>query len=159
MQSRTTILLILGLCLAAGIFVAGCTRQPAPAQPPATAGMANPASVNCVNIGGTVEIKKDASGGEYGMCRFQNGTSCEEWALFRGEGCKPGIEPSATATVIGMPNPAAVYCGQVGGTSKTLKNPDGSEYGMCVFANGTSCDEWALFRSEGCKSGGQAASK
>jgi putative hemolysin len=24
------------------------------------------------------------------MCTFKNGTSCEEWALFRGEGCKAG---------------------------------------------------------------------
>ena len=46
---------------------------------------------------GTVEIKKDASGNEYGMCTFKNGTSCEEWALYRGEGCKPGV--TATPTV------------------------------------------------------------
>jgi hypothetical protein len=50
--------------------------------------MANPASVNCGKIGGTTEIKKSADGSEYGMCTFQNGTSCEEWALFRNEGCK-----------------------------------------------------------------------
>ena len=48
-----------------------------------SAGMANPASVACVNAGGKLEIKKDATGGEYGMCTFANGTSCEEWALFR----------------------------------------------------------------------------
>jgi hypothetical protein len=45
--------------------------------------------VNCVNLGGTLDIKKDAAGNEYGMCTFSNGTSCEEWALYRGEGCKP----------------------------------------------------------------------
>ncbi len=50
--------------------------------------MPNPASVYCGQAGGTTDIKKDASGGEYGMCTFANGTSCEEWALFRGEGCK-----------------------------------------------------------------------
>ena len=49
--------------------------------------MANPASVNCETIGGSTEIKKNADGGEYGMCTFTNGTSCEEWALYRGEGC------------------------------------------------------------------------
>ena len=56
--------------------------------------MANPASVACVNAGGRLEIKKDATGGEYGMCTFANGTSCEEWALFRGEGCKAGVSSS-----------------------------------------------------------------
>ena len=45
---------------------------------------------------GTVEIKKDATGNEYGMCTFKNGTSCEEWALFRGEGCKSGLTPAPT---------------------------------------------------------------
>lgn len=110
MQSRTGIFLIMGLCLAAGICIAGCTQPSAPAQAPAqttfaqtttpaTAGMANPASVNCEKVGGTLEIKKDASGGEYGMCKFANGTSCEEWALFRGEGCKPGV-PVATSPTL-----------------------------------------------------------
>jgi uncharacterized protein len=98
MQSRTGIILILGLCLAAGIFVAGCTQKAAPAQPTVTAsaGMANPASVNCEKTGGTIEIRKDASGGEYGMCNFKNGTSCEEWALFRDEGCNAGGVPAAS---------------------------------------------------------------
>jgi uncharacterized protein len=109
MQSRTGIIVILGLCLAAGIFIAGCTQQSAPAQAPAQttvaqttvqmpSGLANPASVNCEKVGGTLEIKKDASGGEYGMCKFANGTSCEEWALFRGEGCKPGVTGTTAAS-------------------------------------------------------------
>ena len=57
--------------------------------PPASnqTGIANPASVNCVKIGGKVDIK-DSAAGQYGMCTFNNGTTCEEWALFRGEGCK-----------------------------------------------------------------------
>jgi predicted secreted protein len=59
--------------------------------------MPNPASVYCDQTGGTLEIKKDTSGNEYGMCRFPNGTSCEEWALFRGEGCKSGIESPVTS--------------------------------------------------------------
>ena len=95
-------LFILGALLVL-VLAAGCTQQPAtpPATPQVTtqasAGMPNPASVYCGEVGGTLEIKKDASGGEYGMCRFANGTSCEEWALFRKEGCKPGVEPATTA--------------------------------------------------------------
>ena len=27
------------------------------------------------------------------MCTFKNGTSCEEWALYRGEGCNPVLTP------------------------------------------------------------------
>ena len=100
MTTRNSIFIILGLCIVAGIIIAGCTQQAPPVQtptttptskitaPPTSAGMANPASVNCGKIGGTTEIKKNADGSEYGMCKFQNGTSCEEWALFRNEGCK-----------------------------------------------------------------------
>jgi predicted secreted protein/putative hemolysin len=87
----------LGIILVLLLMVSGCTQQvpvnatqtPAPAQ--TTTGMPNPASVSCGLAGGTVEIKKISSGDEYGMCTFRNGTSCEEWALFRGEGCKPGL--------------------------------------------------------------------
>jgi len=108
------ILLVMGLCLVAGIAIAGCTQQatpvqtttttaapaaitaPVPAETTASAGMPNPASVNCVNIGGTVGIRTDASGGQYGMCTFANGTSCEEWALYRGEGCTSGMAAATT---------------------------------------------------------------
>jgi hypothetical protein len=61
--------------------------------------MANPASVNCGKIGGTTEIKTAADGGQYGMCTFPNGTSCEEWALFRNEGCKTNVTIQATTPV------------------------------------------------------------
>jgi putative hemolysin len=102
MKDRNRIVIILGLFLVAGILVAGCTQQPAPVQAPAPthtsltttspagAGIANPASVNCGNLGGKTEIRKNADGSEYGMCMFTNGTSCEEWRLFRGEGCTAG---------------------------------------------------------------------
>ena len=49
-------------------------------------GAANPASVHCVKRGGKLTIKKDRSGGEYGVCRLPSGRSVEEWALFREEG-------------------------------------------------------------------------
>jgi hypothetical protein len=100
MITRNSIFIILGLCIVAGIFIAGCTQQAPPVQTPTTsptskitasptsAGIANPASVNCGTVGGTLEIRRDSAGNEYGMCNFSNGTSCEEWALFRNEGCK-----------------------------------------------------------------------
>jgi putative hemolysin len=164
MKSKNTLLIIMGICLVAGVLITGCTQQTSPAQVPApttqvitttapvSAGMANPASVSCGKIGGTTEIKKDAQGNEYGMCTFTNGTTCEEWALFRNEGCKPFTPvTTTTAAAVGMANPASVNCGKVGATSEILSNPDGSQYGMCKFPNGTACEEWALFRGEGCK--------
>ena len=46
-------------------------------------GMTNPASVFCVEQGGTLEPRKDKDGNEYAMCHLPNGTVVEEWALFR----------------------------------------------------------------------------
>lgn len=51
---------------------------------------------------------------------------------------------------IGMANPAAVHCAEKGGELHILKNKDGSESGYCQLPNGSICEEWALFRGEGC---------
>jgi uncharacterized protein len=163
MISKNTLHIIMGLCIVAGLLVAGCTQQTTPVQTPTTtptirvtasptsASIANPASVNCGKVGGTLEIKKDIAGNEYGMCNFSNGTTCEEWALFRNEGCKPFSPATTTAPAVGMANPASVNCGKVGAVNEIMKNADGSEFGMCKFPNGTSCKEWALYHGEGCK--------
>ncbi|OTG66372.1 I78 family peptidase inhibitor [Acinetobacter silvestris] len=46
-------------------------------------GMANPASQYCIDQGGKIEIKTDASGGQVGYCQLSNGQVVEEWAFFR----------------------------------------------------------------------------
>ncbi|MFA4877345.1 MAG: DUF333 domain-containing protein [Methanoregula sp.] len=119
MMSRNRIIILLAACVIAALFISGCTQSvtttpAATASPtaapttvaaagtpaaPGAVGLANPASVNCGKVGGKTEIKTAADGGQYGMCAFANGTSCEEWALFRGEGCKPGITAAATTAV------------------------------------------------------------
>lgn len=45
---------------------------------------ANPASVYCQEIGGTVELK-----GQIGICHLPDGRSCEEWPLYRENLCLP----------------------------------------------------------------------
>jgi predicted secreted protein/putative hemolysin len=90
-------LFIFGVLLALVVLAAGCTQQTATptVTTPAQSTIANPASVKCGQVGGITEIKTDASGGQYGMCTFPNGTSCEEWALFRGQGCRAGLAAGA----------------------------------------------------------------
>jgi putative hemolysin/predicted secreted protein len=148
-------LFIFGVLLVLLVVAAGCTQQTV--TPPVTTkvpGMANPASVYCGQTGGTTVIRQDASGGQYGMCSFNNGTSCEEWALFRGEGCRAGVAAATTtAPSAGIANPASVACIDAGGSLEIKEDTTGGQYGMCTFANGTSCEEWALFRGEGCKPG------
>ncbi len=47
-----------------------------------------------------------------------------------------------------MPNPASVYCEQNGGKLEIVAAADGSQSGICVFPNGSTCDEWAYYRGE-----------
>jgi uncharacterized protein len=103
--------LLLVLVIAVVMMTAGCTsNQPSttatkvatevttPVVPAQTGtGLANPASVYCGQVGGKTEIKKDATGAEYGICTFPNGSSCEEWALYRGE-CTPTPSKIANLT-------------------------------------------------------------
>jgi putative hemolysin len=48
----------------------------------------------------------------------------------------------------GMPNPASVYCEQNGNTLEIHTAADGSQNGICIFPDGSICDEWAYFRGE-----------
>ena len=47
-----------------------------------------------------------------------------------------------------MPNPASVYCEQNGNKLEIRTAADGSQTGICVFPDGSTCDEWAYFRGE-----------
>lgn len=49
--------------------------------------MGNPAAAHCASLGGLVEMRQDAEGGEAGFCVFEDGRVCEEWALFREGAC------------------------------------------------------------------------
>lgn len=74
-MNKTLYLSIASLCV-----LAACqnTRQEEPAV-----GMANPASVFCVEQNGRLEMQKDQDGGEYALCHLPDGTVVEEWAYFR----------------------------------------------------------------------------
>lgn len=48
--------------------------------------------------------------------------------------------PAQTSTETpeaGMPNPASVYCEEQGGTLEIRTNADGSQYGVCLFEDGS----------------------
>jgi putative hemolysin len=49
---------------------------------------------------------------------------------------------------VNMPNPASVYCEQNGNKLEIQTASDGSQSGVCIFPDGSSCDEWAYFRGE-----------
>jgi putative hemolysin len=51
-----------------------------------------------------------------------------------------------------LPNPASVFCEQNGGKLDLRTGPGGGVAGICIFPDGSECDEWAYFRGE-CKPG------
>ncbi|AXY59828.1 I78 family peptidase inhibitor [Acinetobacter sp. WCHAc010052] len=87
---------MLGLMIAA---VSGCSTVQKSEDKPAL-GMANPASTYCVEQGGKLEIRKEASG-ETGYCHLPDGQVVEEWTLFRAAQSKC-VSEQATA-LIGQP--------------------------------------------------------
>jgi putative hemolysin len=56
--------------------------------------------------------------------------------------------PSAPSGGAELANPASVYCEEQGYTLEIRTDSDGGQYGVCVFADGTECDEWAFYRGE-----------
>lgn len=123
LSTRKIILLI----MACGLLAGGCTAAVNPADgsdhtslpppptsdqlmPPSTepasqAALANPASVFCEQQGGKLEIRTAADGSQSGMCLFEDGSQCDEWAYFRGE-CAPGqgVETSSAGESPGYVN-------------------------------------------------------
>ena len=55
-----------------------------------------------------------------------------------------------------VPNPASVFCEQNGGKLELRPDASGATAGICVFSDGSECDEWAFFRKE-CKPGDSLA--
>ena len=49
---------------------------------------------------------------------------------------------------VNMPNPASVYCEQNGNKLEIQTASDDSQSGVCIFPDGSTCDEWAYFRGE-----------
>jgi putative hemolysin len=78
----TIILLALTACTAFRVQTSDSAGTDLPPNMP------NPASVYCEQNGNTLEIQTAADGSQSGECVFPNGSTCDEWAYFRGE-CGP----------------------------------------------------------------------
>jgi len=70
-------------------------------------------------------------------------------------GCQPadtqGTDETPESAPTGgaqLPNPAAAYCQEQGHKYEIRTAADGSQSGVCIFADGSECDEWAYYRGE-----------
>jgi putative hemolysin len=45
-------------------------------------------------------------------------------------------------------NPASTFCIEQGYRSEIRTNPDGSQFGVCIFPDGSECDEWEFMHGE-----------
>ena len=145
----TRIRLLISVVLICLMLCAACS--PTQTSPTPQAKMPNPASVHGEQNGGQLGLRQDASGGITGVCVFPDGSKCEEWAYFRGER-KPGNSPVSPIPTPSpeskLPNPASVFCEQHGNQLAIVTANNGSQNGVCIFPDGSTCDEWAYFRGE-----------
>ena len=127
---------------------AGATYDAAVVADVSGAGIANPASVFCIEQGGIVKIETRPDGGEYGVCRFGTERQCEEWALLRGDCPIGGVE------VTGYVTDASRFCAITGGEYVVTSAPDAeTEVGTCTLPGGTVCDAAEYYAGE-CVSAG-----
>ena len=69
-------------------------------------------------------------------------------------GCAPKATPQPVPAATqpgsgaGIANPASTYCAEQGNKSEIRTAADGSQSGVCIFPDGSECDEWAYFRGE-----------
>lgn len=80
-------------CLTGLLAACGGGDSPSSTEAPSddSAQIANPASVFCVEQGGTLEIVDEESG-QVGYCNLPDGTRVEEWEYYRMENPEAEIE-------------------------------------------------------------------
>lgn len=107
------------------------TITAAPTQVATT--LANPASVNCTQKGGQVQILTRPDGGQYGICYFEDNYACEEWALLHGD-C-----PLGGRRTTGFDTIAQKFCAWSGGQTFAQDNA------VCTFKDGSTCPDDAFY--------------
>lgn len=126
------------------VLMIGCTTA-APAEPtapsPTPATLVNPAADYCARRGFRYELRAAADGSQSGVCMLEDGSACDGWRFFNTGDCDPADEPGEAL----LTNPAADYCRGRGYSYELRTNLDGSQFGVCLFDDGTECDGWTYY--------------
>ncbi len=101
-------------------------------------GLANPASVNCLDQGGQLVMKEKPDGSQYGLCYFDDNRACEEWSMYRGDCPVGGMKTT------GYDTEAQRFCAWNGGSTTATENA------LCVLPDGRAClaDDFYLGQCE-----------
>jgi putative hemolysin len=135
-MKKVIIILLIMVVIAAGAYFFAFQREKQ-AEDSIKSALANPASVNCIEQGGKLEIRESKLG-QYGVCIFEDNRQCEEWALLRGQ-C-----PTGGMKITGYQNEAEVYCAITGGELSGLD----TSTPMCQRVDGTFCNAEANLNGE-----------
>ncbi len=60
----------------------------------------------------------------------------------------PAPTPGPSPVGVALANPAAAACTQKGYQDQIRTASDGSQYGVCIFPDGSLCDDWAYYRGD-----------
>jgi putative hemolysin len=120
-----------------------------------TKAFGNPASQYCIDNGGSLEIRNDSNGNQYGICIFSDGSECDEWEYYNGK-CQSGtIFPKTTCQSVNdcvpefcchsstcvdlehKPNCTDIFC-----TQECMPGTMDCGQGHCVCLNNTCKVEW-----------------
>lgn len=135
-MAKYLVIILLAILLAFGAGLIAFKIYSPPNTSPVnkqTAQLANPASVNCANVGGNLVIMTNGSGGQYGLCQFADNQACEEWALFRKNCPVGGVKTTGFDTVDQQ------YCAWLGGQTLAVPNS------QCTLPGGKICSTVALY--------------
>jgi len=140
MKKIFTITILLMALTACSVFQVQTLESAGTDMPP---NMPNPASVYCEQNGNQLEIHTAEDGGQSGVCVFPDGSTCEEWAYFRGE-CGPAAqtEPTPIQTVDATTEASG---GGPGGNGST--GSDGSGGYMPPGTTEEIADWWGVIKS------------
>jgi putative hemolysin len=66
-------------------------------------------------------------------------------AIFPSNSAITGATQPAEA---GLPNPASAHCEAQGYSLEIRTDEQGGQYGICIFPDGSQCEEWEYYRGE-----------